>query len=219
PYTTLFRSQLGFSDHWSALERLAAWRFKVNQHRRLAGSIDEVIDWIKSWQERRHDLPYEIDGLVIKVNDLSQQRRLGFTSKFPRWAIAYKFPAEERETTVVGISLEVGRTGVVTPAAELAPVRIAGTTVKRATLHNEDYIREKDIRIGDTVIVRKAGEIIPEVVRVVLEKRPPDAQPWSFPAECPACGAELVRPEGEAAVRCTNSLCPAQQYRAILHFA
>ena len=171
------------------------------------------------WQARRHELPYEIDGLVIKVNDLAQQRRLGFTSKFPRWAIAYKFPAEERETTVVGISLEVGRTGVVTPSADLAPVRIAGTTVKRATLHNEDYIREKDIRIGDTVIVRKAGEIIPEVVRVVLEKRPADAQPWTFPKTCPACGAELVRIEGEAATRCTNNLCPAQQYRAILHFA
>lgn len=210
---------LGITDHWSALERLAAWRFKVNPHRRLARSIDEVIEWVAGWRERRHELPYEIDGLVIKVNDLAQQRRLGFTSKFPRWAVAYKFPAEERETTVVGISLEVGRTGVVTPSADLAPVRIAGTTVKRATLHNEDYIREKDIRIGDTVIVRKAGEIIPEVVRVVLEKRPADAQPWTFPKTCPACGAELVRTEGEAAVRCTNNLCPAQQYRAILHFA
>ncbi len=218
-YQVVDADQLGIPDHWTALSRLEAWRFKVNPHRHLAHSIDEVLEWVAGWQERRHELPYEIDGLVIKVNDLSQQRRLGFTSKFPRWAIAYKFPAEERETTVLGISLEVGRTGVVTPSADLAPVRIAGTTVKRATLHNEDYIREKDIRIGDTVIVRKAGEIIPEVVRVVLEKRPPDAKPWTFPRECPACGAELVRLEGEAAVRCLNNLCPAQQYRAILHFA
>jgi len=218
-YQLVGAEELGIPDHWACLDQLAAWRFKVNPHRRLCRSIDEVLEWVESWRERRFELPYEIDGLVIKVNSLAQQRRLGFTSKFPRWAIAYKFPAEERETTVEGISLEVGRTGVVTPSADLAPVRIAGTTVKRATLHNEDYIREKDIRIGDTVVIRKAGEIIPEVVRVVLEKRPADAAPWQFPRTCPACGAELVRLEGEAATRCTNSLCPAQQYRAILHFA
>ncbi|MEW8979576.1 MAG: NAD-dependent DNA ligase LigA [Symbiobacterium sp.] len=218
-YQVVDAEELGFTDHWSCLQQLEAWRFKVNPYRQLCRSIDEVLEWVESWRERRFELPYEIDGLVIKVNSLAQQRRLGFTSKFPRWAIAYKFPAEERETTVLGISLDVGRTGVVTPTADLAPVRIAGTTVKRATLHNEDYIREKDIRIGDTVVIRKAGEIIPEVVRVVLEKRPADAVPWQFPKTCPACGGELVRLEGEAATRCTNSLCPAQQYRAILHFA
>lgn len=209
----------GIEDHWSSLERLAALRFKVNEHRILAKSIDDVIAWTETWREKRYDLPYEIDGLVIKVNSLAQRERMGFTSKFPRWAIAYKFPAEEKETTVESISLEVGRTGAVTPSADLRPVRIAGTTVKRATLHNEDNIRAKDVRVGDTVIVRKAGEIIPEVVRVVVEKRPDWAVPWQFPENCPACGVELVRAEGEAAVRCPNPLCPAQQFRAILHFA
>jgi DNA ligase (NAD+) len=207
------------SDHWESLQLLERFRFKVNENRMLARSIDEVIAWTEAWREKRYELPYEIDGLVIKVNDLGQRERMGFTAKFPRWAIAYKFPAEEKETVVEGISLEVGRTGAVTPSADLSPVRIAGTTVKRATLHNEDNIRDKDIRIGDTVIVRKAGEIIPEVVRVVLEKRPADAAPWEFPETCPTCGAELVRAEGESATRCPNPLCPAQQYRAILHFA
>lgn len=206
-------------DHWGALTYLEQLRFKVNEQKVRFSSIDEVIEWTESWRERRYDLPYEIDGLVIKVNDLTQRERLGFTSRFPRWATAFKFPAEEKETTVEGISLEVGRTGAVTPAADLAPVRIAGSTVRRATLHNEDNIREKDVRIGDTVIVRKAGEIIPEVVRVVLEKRPAESQPWSFPTVCPSCGEELVRAEGEAAVRCVNPLCPAQQFRAVLHFA
>ncbi len=205
--------------HYESLELLAKFGFKVNPHRYLFRSIDEVIAWTEEWREKRYDLPYEIDGLVIKVNDLEQRDRMGFTSKFPRWATAYKFPAEEQETVVEGISLEVGRTGAVTPSADLRPVRIAGTTVKRATLHNEDNIRTKDVRIGDTVIVRKAGEIIPEVVRVVLEKRPEGAEPWEFPATCPACGTELVRAEGEAAIRCPNNLCPAQQFRAILHFA
>lgn len=209
----------GIRDHWSSLNRLEALRFKVNEHRFLGSSIDEVIGWVETWREKRYDLPYETDGLVIKVNDLAQREAMGFTSKFPRWAIAYKFPAEEKETVVEGISLEVGRTGAVTPSADLRPVRIAGTTVKRATLHNEDNIRAKDVRVGDTVIVRKAGEIIPEVVRVVFEKRPEGTEPWQFPATCPTCGAELVRAEGEAAVRCPNPLCPAQQYRAILHFA
>lgn len=204
---------------WEAMELMERFRFKVNPHRRLLSSIEDVIAWTEEWREKRYELPYEIDGLVLKVNNLAQRERMGATAKFPRWAIAYKFPAEEKETVVEGISLEVGRTGVVTPAADLRPVRIAGTTVKRATLHNEDNIRNKDVRVGDTVVVRKAGEIIPEVVRVVLEKRPPGTEPWRFPETCPACGTELVRYEGEAAVRCPNNLCPAQQYRAILHFA
>lgn len=209
----------GITDHWASMDYMEGLRFKVNEHRRLFHSIDEVIAWTAEWQEGRYELPYEIDGLVVKVNDLAQRERLGATAKFPRWAIAYKFPPEEKETLVEGISLEVGRTGVVTPSADLSPVRLAGTTVKRATLHNEDNIRAKDVRVGDTVIVRKAGEIIPEVVRVVVEKRPADTAPWQFPPTCPACGTELVRAEGEAAIRCPNSLCPAQQYRAILHFA
>lgn len=205
--------------HWESLDLMQGFKFKVNENRFRFSSIDEVIAWTEEWREKRYDLPYDIDGLVIKVNNLAQRERMGFTAKFPRWAIAYKFPAEEKESVVEGISLEVGRTGAVTPAADLRPVRIAGTTVKRATLHNEDNIKAKDIRIGDTVIVRKAGEIIPEVVRVVLEKRPPDAVPYEFPKVCPTCGEELVRAEGEAAYRCPNNLCPAQQYRAVLHFA
>jgi len=207
------------AHHLDSLELMERFRFKVNPHRMLATSIDDVIAWTEEWREKRYDLPYEIDGLVVKVNDLGQRERMGFTAKFPRWAVAYKFPAEEKETVVEGVTLEVGRTGAVTPTAELRPVRIAGTTVKRATLHNEDNIRAKDLRIGDTVIVRKAGEIIPEIVRVVPEKRPEQSVPWEYPRVCPACGEELVREEGEAAIRCVNSLCPAQQYRAILHFA
>ncbi|MGE5673281.1 MAG: NAD-dependent DNA ligase LigA [Mycobacterium leprae] len=207
------------TNQWEAMALMEQFKFKVNENRRLVKSIDEVIAWTEEWREKRYELPYEIDGLVVKVNDFAQRERMGATAKFPRWAIAFKFPAEEKETTVEGVTLEVGRTGAVTPTAELAPVRIAGTTVKRATLHNEDNIRAKDIRIGDTVVVRKAGEIIPEVVRVVLEKRPPGTPVWNFPATCPTCGAELVRAEGESAIRCPNSLCPAQQYRAILHFA
>lgn len=218
-YNLVEAEGMAVTRHDASLELLEQLGFKVNAHRRLCTSIDQVIAWTEEWREQRYDLPYETDGLVIKVNDLAQRARMGFTSKFPRWATAFKFPAEEKETVVAEITLEVGRTGAVTPTAELHPVRIAGTTVKRATLHNEDNIRAKDVRIGDTVIVRKAGEIIPEVVRVMTEKRPPGAEPWEFPSACPACGTDLVRAEGESANRCPNSLCPAQQYRAILHFA
>ncbi len=209
---------LGITEHWETLALLERFQFKVNPHRILAQSIDQVIEWTEEWHERRYDLPYEIDGLVVKVNNLQQRERMGFTSKFPRWAVAYKFPAEEKETIVEGISLEVGRTGVVTPSADLRPVRLAGTTVRRATLHNEDNIRSKDVRVGDVVVVRKAGEIIPEVVRVIADLRPPGSQPWQFPSTCPACSTDLVRLEGESAIRCPNPLCPAQQFRAILHF-
>ncbi len=218
-YTLVEAEGFTITTHEQSMQLMERFHFKVNDQRIMARSIDQVIAWTQEWREKRYDLPYEIDGLVIKVNDLDQRERMGFTSKFPRWAIAYKFPAEEKETVVEGISLEVGRTGAVTPAADLHPVRIAGTTVRRATLHNEDNIRAKDVRIGDTVVVRKAGEIIPEVVRVVPEKRPPEAIPWEFPPSCPTCGAELIRAEGEAAVRCPNNLCPAQEFRAILHFA
>jgi len=217
-YQLVNAEELGITEHWQTLALLERFRFKVNPHRILANSIDEVIAWTEQWRERRYDLPYETDGLVIKVNSLEQREQMGFTSKFPRWAIAYKFPAEEKETVVEGISLEVGRTGVITPSADLRPVRLAGTTVKRATLHNEDNIRIKDVRVGDTVLVRKAGEIIPEVVRVIVEHRPLGSQPWQFPIGCPACETELIRPEGESAIRCPNPLCPAQQFRSILHF-
>ncbi len=218
-YNLVEAEGLPFPTQEAMLELLQSLGFKVNPHYRVLQGIAAVIEWTEEWRHRREELDYEIDGLVIKVNDLGLRDILGATSKFPRWAIAYKFPAERRETVVEGISVEVGRTGAVTPAAELRPVRVAGTTVKRATLHNEDNIRAKDIRIGDTVVIQKAGEVIPEVLEVVLDKRLPDAQPWSFPRECPVCREPLTRAEGEAAYRCTNLTCPAQVFRALLHFA
>jgi len=203
----------------AALELLQELGLPVNPHRRLCVSIAEVIEFCEEWQDKRHSLPYEIDGIVVKVNSLAQQERLGTTSKNPRWAIAYKFPAERVITTVRDIVLRVGRTGVLTPTAILEPVRVAGSTVSRATLHNEDMIDEKDIRIGDTVVIQKAGDVIPEVVGVLPEKRGGHETPFTWPASCPECGAEVVRLPGEAARRCTGLGCPAQLREGIIHFA
>ena len=181
-------------------------------------TIDEVIDYIGKWVESRSDLDYEIDGIVVKVDNFEDQEQLGFTARSPRWATAYKFPAEEVITTLLDIELSVGRTGVVTPTAILEPVLVAGSTVGRASLHNEDLIKEKDIRIGDTVIIRKAGDIIPEVVAPIMEKRTGDEVPFEMPENCPVCDSELVRIEGEVALRCVNPQCPAQMKEAIIHF-
>jgi len=218
-YNLIEAEGIPFASQSEMLDRLEDLGFKVNPHRRTLQGIDAVIAWTEEWRHQRETLDYEIDGLVIKVNDLALRKLLGQTSKFPRWAIAYKFPAEQRETVLEDIIVDVGRTGAVTPTAVLQPVRVAGTTVKRATLHNEDNIRAKGICIGDTVVIQKAGEIIPEVLEVVLEKRPPDARPWAFPQACPVCGEPLTRAEGEAAYRCNNLNCPAQVFRALLHFA
>lgn len=208
------------ATHHECLELLRAWGFKVNPHGRLCRDLDEVLEYCRRWQAERHTLPYEIDGVVVKVDSLDQQARLGATSSAPRWAIAYKFPAEERETRVLTISVNVGRTGAVTPVAELEPVRLAGSTVSRASLHNEDYVREKDIRVGDWVVVRKAGDVIPEVVRSLPERRTGAERVFEMPTTCPACGARVVREEGEAAHRCTAPLtCPAQRAEALIHFA
>ena len=177
-----------------------------------------MLEYIESWQDRRQDLDYEIDGIVIKVDSYEDQEQLGFTAKSPRWATAYKFPAEEVHTRLLDIELSVGRTGVVTPTAILEPVRVAGTTVARASLHNEDLIREKDIRIGDAVIIRKAGDIIPEVVSVLIEQRKGHEEPYNMPDNCPVCDSELVRIEGEVALRCVNPQCPAQMKEALIHF-
>ena len=166
----------------------------------------------------RSDLNYEIDGIVVKVDNFEDQEQLGFTARSPKWAIAYKFPAEEVVTTLLDIELSVGRTGVVTPTAILEPVLVAGSTVGRASLHNEDLIKEKDIRIGDTVIIRKAGDIIPEVVAPIIEKRTGDEVPYEMPENCPVCDSELIRIEGEVALRCVNPQCPAQMKEAIIHF-
>jgi len=207
------------AGHWEALSLLDALGFHVNRERRLCRSIDEVIAACEKWGERRATLPYEIDGLVVKLDDLEQREAMGATSKTPRWAVAFKFPAERKLTRVRDIVLQVGRTGAVTPTAVLDPVRVAGSTVSRATLHNQDYIREKDVRIGDWVVLQKAGDVIPEVVSVVTERRTGEEQPFRFPDRCPVCGADVVRSPGEAAHRCTGGYsCPAQVQRWIEHF-
>jgi DNA ligase (NAD+) len=205
-------------NHLGGLEMLKKLGFKVNPHIRSFPGIDGVIGYCQEWAEKRHDLPYEIDGMVIKVNSLDQQAELGFTSKSPRWAVAYKFPAEQAVTKVRDIFVRVGRTGVLTPTAVLEPVKVAGSTVSNATLHNEDIIREKDIRIGDTVIIHKAGDVIPEVIGVIKEKRTGDEIPFKMPEACPDCGEAVRRPEGEAAVRCSNENCPARSREGIIHF-
>ncbi|MCM3412379.1 NAD-dependent DNA ligase LigA [Metabacillus litoralis] len=208
----------GIDRHSEALDFLEKEGFKTNKERRKCESIDEVITLIENLQEKRASLPYDIDGIVIKVDSLAQQDELGFTAKSPRWAVAYKFPAEEVTTKLLDIELSVGRTGVITPTAILEPVRVAGTTVQRASLHNEDLIREKDIKIGDTVVVKKAGDIIPEVVNVLVEQRTGEEQTFTMPTNCPACDSELVRIEGEVALRCINPQCPAQIQEGLIHF-
>lgn len=206
-------------SQWEVLQALRQWGLPVNPHARRCTSLEELLAFIEEWSRRRHELPYLIDGIVIKVDDLAQQRRLGATARSPRWAIAYKFPAERARTRVRDILVSVGRTGALTPVAVLDPVLLAGTTVSRASLHNADYIREKDVRIGDLVVVHKAGEIIPEVVEVVKEARTGAERPFTMPERCPACGSPVVRVEGEAATRCPNAACPAQQLERIRHFA
>ncbi len=208
----------GIDKHSEALDFLEKEGFKTNKERRKCENIDEVITLIASLQEKRATLPYDIDGIVIKVDSLAQQEELGFTAKSPRWAVAYKFPAEEVMTKLLDIELSVGRTGVITPTAILEPVRVAGTTVQRASLHNEDLIREKDIKIGDTVVVKKAGDIIPEVVNVLVEHRTGEEKEFSMPTHCPACESDLVRIEGEVALRCINPQCPAQIQEGLIHF-
>ncbi|WP_075979873.1 NAD-dependent DNA ligase LigA [Bacillus massilinigeriensis] len=206
------------NSHSDGLSYLETLGLKVNQERRKCANIEEVLLFIENWTEKRPSLPYEIDGIVIKVDSLEQQERLGTTAKSPRWAIAYKFPAEEVVTTLKDIELSVGRTGVVTPTAILEPVRVAGSTVQRASLHNEDLIRERDIRIGDQVVVIKAGDIIPEVIKVLTEKRNGEEKEFSMPKNCPTCGSELVRLDGEVALRCINPKCDAQIREGLIHF-
>ena len=205
-------------SHGQALDYLDDLGFQTNKERQTCHSIDEVQAYIEKWTTERPNLPYEIDGIVIKVNRYLHQQELGFTAKSPRWATAYKLPAEEVVTKLLNIELTVGRTGVLTPTAILEPVPVAGTTVGRASLHNEDLIREKDIRIGDTVIIRKAGDIIPEVVAVVKAERKEELPAFEMPTHCPVCESELIRIEGEVALRCVNPQCPAQITEGIIHF-
>lgn len=201
------------------LKQLGTYHFHVNPHYKVCHTIEEVLAHIADWEQKRHDLPYDTDGMVIKVNDFTDQDQLGATVKDPRWAIAYKYPPEEKETIVKDITVSIGRTGVLTPTAELEPVFVSGTSVSRATLHNQDFIDEKDIRIGDHVLVHKAAEIIPEIIKVLPEKRTGQEQPFTLPETCPVCGWDTVRKEGEVALRCSNPHCPAIEREAIIHFA
>ncbi len=215
-----FRSRdIQLSTHSENLSYLESLGLPVNTNRALCDNIDDIIAQAREWQEKRPDLPYDIDGIVIKVNSIAQQNKLGATSKSPRWAISYKYSAEQAETVLKRITLQVGRTGVITPVANLEPVQLAGTTVSRATLHNAEELERKDIREGDTVILEKGGDVIPKVVRVVTAKRAKDAAEFEFPQNCPVCDAPLIKDETEVAIRCENSQCPAQLKGNIRHFA
>jgi DNA ligase (NAD+) len=208
-----------FATHRETIDYVGSLGLPVNPEIRTFDAVEEVIAYCAYRQEHRHDLGYEIDGVVVKVDDLAQRDLLGYTSRAPRWAIAYKFPPEERTTLLRDIQVSVGRTGRATPFAVLEPVFVGGSTVSMATLHNEDQVAVKDVRPGDTVIVRKAGDVIPEVVRPVLSMRPDGTEPWRFPTDCPACGNPLVRPEGEADTRCVAPDCPAQRDQKVAYWA
>ncbi|RDS83927.1 NAD-dependent DNA ligase LigA [Dyella monticola] len=206
--------------HSQTLKKLRDWGFPVSSEVNTAKGFDGLIAYFRRIGARRDSLPYDIDGVVYKLDDYAGQREMGFVARAPRWAIAHKFPAQEQSTTVEAIEIQIGRTGAVTPVARLAPVQVAGVTVTNATLHNADQVARLDVRVGDTVIVRRAGDVIPEVVRVIPDRRPPKTHPWKMPTHCPVCGSALVREEGEAAWRCSGGLvCAAQRKEALIHFA
>ena len=210
---------LTFTTHWEKLALLRELGLRTNPENAFCESLPEVKEKYRRMLAMRHELPYEIDGSVVKVDSEDHRRRLGAVSRTPRWAIAYKFPAEEEATTVEDIFVSVGRTGALTPVAALKPVHVGGVTVSRATLHNEDELRRKDVRVGDRVFLRRAGDVIPEIVRVILESRPAGSRPWEMPKQCPACGTPVVREEGEAITRCPNPTCPAKSVSRLRHFA
>ena len=218
-YTVADFGEMSATSQEEALDQLDELGIRTNHERQVFDTIEEVWEYVQLFHDKRAALPYEIDGIVIKVNEFDTQADIGFTVKAPRWAIAYKFPAEEGHTVVRNIEWTVGRTGVVTPTAIMDPVQLAGTTVQRASLHNVDLIQERDIRLQDTVVVHKAGDIIPEVTRVLLDERPADSQPYQIPEHCPACESELVHLEEEVALRCINPKCPAQITEGLAHFA
>lgn len=218
-YATADDNDLNLAGQFEFLTWLRRAGFHVNPDVKLCETADEVREFCQKALERRQDLAYEIDGVVIKVNDFALQESMGYTARAPRWAIAYKFPPEEKTTLLRDITVQVGRTGALTPVAELEPVLVAGSTVARATLHNEDEVHRKDVRVGDTVIVRKAGDVIPEVLGPVLSLRPDNAQVWNMPATCPSCGSPVMREEGEAVYRCVSIDCPAQAHERLVHWA
>jgi DNA ligase (NAD+) len=215
-YFLLVHGKFHYDSHWESLEELARMGFKVNTHRRKCAGLEGVLEFYKSWGSKRESLNYEIDGIVVKVDSIRQQSLLGWTAKAPRWAIAFKFPAHQEQTVVESIEVQVGRTGTLTPVAHLKAVKIAGVTVTRATLHNEDEIARLGVEIGDTVLVERSGDVIPKVVRVV--KQGQDRRPFKMPKHCPVCGGDIVREEGEAASRCINTNCPARLKESVLHF-
>jgi DNA ligase (NAD+) len=216
-YFLLTEGRAALETHWQALDELSRMGFKVNPHRKLCQDVDEVLAFCTDWEARREDLPYEIDGVVVKVDSVEQQRQLGFTAKAPRWAIAYKYPARQAVTTIEGIEVQVGRTGALTPVAHLKPVEVGGVTVSRATLHNEDEIERLGLEIGDDVVIERSGDVIPKVVRVHAQGS--YRKKFRMPSNCPVCGGKVVREEDEAASRCINANCPARLKESILHFA
>ena len=218
-YGVGFLQGASFDTHYETLEAFKSWGFKVNPNIRLCRNIEEVRAYIAEWGEKRETLGYGIDGVVVKVNSLELQERLGFVARSPRWATAYKYPATQETTKILDIIVQVGRTGALTPVAVMEPVEVGGVTVSRATLHNEDEIRRKDVRIGDTVVIQRAGDVIPEVVQVIADKRTGAEKPFVMPDRCPECGGDVERPEGEAVARCVNLSCPAQVKEWIVHFA
>ena len=206
-------------SQWKSLETMKEMGFKTNPHSQRCASLDEVLAFYEEWKTRRNTLDYDVDGIVIKVNSVQQQRQLGSTSKFPRWAISFKFPARQATTQIKDIIIQVGRTGALTPVAVLEPVKLSGITISRSTLHNEDELRRKDIRVGDYVLIERSGDVIPKVVRVIKEERTGKEVPFDFPKECPVCHTAVYRPEGEAISRCVNSSCPAKIKEALLHYS
>jgi DNA ligase (NAD+) len=218
-YRATFPEGHKFNSHMEVLNYLKKIGFKINPHIKICQDVEEVINYCLQWIEKKEELDYEIDGMVIKVNSLNMREELGSTTRSPRWAIANKFPAQQTTTKVRDIIVQVGRTGALTPVAILDPVRISGSVVQRATLHNEDEIKRKDVRIGDTVLIQKAGEVIPEVVKVIKEKRTGKEREFVMPNQCPVCGARVFRPEGEVVSRCNSLICPAQIKERIRHFA
>jgi len=216
-YFMLVNGEYAMDSHWEALEALASMGFKVNPNRRRCGGYEELLGFIKEWEEKRDKLPYEIDGIVAKVDSVRQQRALGFTAKAPRWAIAFKYPARQETTVLESIEIQVGRTGALTPVAHLAPVVVSGVTVSRATLHNEDEIERLGVAIGDKVLIERSGDVIPKVVRVVEQGA--DRRRFQMPKTCPVCGGHVVRQPGEAASRCVNTNCPARLRESLLHFS
>jgi DNA ligase (NAD+) len=204
---------------WGALQKLKRLGFKTNPHSRLCPTLDDVLDYYKEWGEKRDSLDYDADGIVVKVNSADQREALGVTAKFPRWAISFKFPARQATTRVNDIIIQVGRTGALTPVAVLEPVKLSGTTISRSTLHNEDEVRRKDVRVGDHVLIERSGDVIPRVVSVMKDRRTGRERPFAWPSRCPACGSAIFKPEGEVISRCVNPSCPAKVRESILHFA